>query len=368
MRLDLSSIDKVLFIVHLAIGDYTYMQRCFYKIKSVYPHLRIDLLIQDNRRTSDRSKWPILNNYILYEWLESETLFGKIYKTYSPELLESATQQAKTEEYPLVISLGDLRSQNYSLLAREIAQDKIAVGIDIETTIFHRAHKKALKQLDIRISDLTDKSKHISQKFAHWFTQIANVEFQQKDLFPVINIPQKWQLEMDKSILCWKENHPNAPTVFINIYAKGEERCWLPTQAIDLIQALQNNDYYKSALFILNTPPEASQELTNLISENSLKNTVTFCANNSFFELPALLLRCDLVITVDTSIMHLACISDTYLISLIRKKTKKDVRWTPLKAKDSVLIYTPKSNDSMSAISVSEVLSHIPHFSKNRYH
>lgn len=362
MHLDFSSIDKILFIVHLAIGDYTYMQRCFHKVKSIYPHLKIDLFIQDNRRTDDDSKWPTLENYILYEWLESSNLFRKVYKTYSPQLLISATENAKSEKYPLVISLGDLRSQNYSSLAKEIAQEHIAVGIDIETTIFHHKHKKSLKKLDKRIKDLTDKSKHISEKFAYWFSQIFGISFQQTDLFPVINIPNQWQLEINDSLAKWKEKAPKAPTVFINIYAKGDERCWSSTKAIELIQKLQKSTSYTDAIFILNSPPEASETLEELITSKSLKNTLTFCAKKSFFELPALLTQCDLIITVDTSIMHLACISNSYLISLIRKKAKQDVRWVPLKSKKSILIYTKNSSDPMSAITVDELISQIPSY------
>lgn len=359
MRTNIDSIPKALFIVHLAIGDYTYMQRCFEKLKATYPNLIIDLFIQDNRRTNDASKWQILNNYILYEWLESSNLFGVIYKTYSPELLASATLKAQQENYPLVVTLGDLRSQNYSALAKEIAQDNYAIGIDIETTIFHQRHKKDLKKLDGKILDLKDKRQHISQKFAYWFTQIANLKFAQQDLYPQINIPHQWQTLVDTQLINWKQDAPLAPTVFINIYAKGEERCWKPEQAIELILSLQKKDQYQNALFILNSPPEAADELNKFILKNNLTNTETFCASKSFFELPALLKRCNLVVTVDTSIMHLACISDTCLISLIRKKPKTDVRWTPLKAKNSAIVYTPSSKDPIPAISVKNVLDEI---------
>lgn len=356
MFINLHTTDKALFIVHLAIGDYTYMQRCFEKLKAVYPHLQIDLFIQDHRRTTDVSKWKHLDNYILYEWLESSQLFGKIYKTYSPQLLETAIKEAKAEHYPLVISLGDLRSQNYSALAKEIAQDQIAVGIDIETTIFHLNHRRDLNKLDIRITDLVDKSQHISQKFAHWFEQIADLQFQPEELYPEIAIPHKWQEKIDLQLQLWKPANLITPTVFINIYAKGEERCWKPEQALALIKKMQETSRYQDALYILNIPPEAESELKKLITEHQLENSHTFCANESFFELPALLKRCDLIITVDTSIMHLACISDAVLISLIRKKRPNDIRWTPLKAENSHIVYTPNNRDPMSAISVNSVL------------
>lgn len=359
MHTRVDSISKALFIVHLAIGDYTYMQRCFEKLKKNYPKLQIDLFIQDHRRTDDESKWPILENYILYEWLESSHLFGKIYKTYSPNLLESSISEAKKENYPLVITLGDLRSQNYSALAREIAQKNRAIGININTTIFHQKHKKDLKKLDARIHDLSDKSQHISQKFAYWFEQIARLEFSQQDLYPQIIIPEKWQSQIDEQLKEWKNKAPSAPSIFINIYAKGEERCWGTEQASKLIQTLQQQEKYQNALFILNSPPETANELDNIIKTQELHNTITFCAHASFFELPALLKRMDLVITVDTSIMHLSCISEAYLISLIRKKAKTDVRWTPLKSKKSTIIYTKNSSDSIKSITTNEILETI---------
>ena len=318
--------------------------------------LWIDLLIQDHRRTEDKEKWHILDNYILYEWLESSLLFGKIYKTYNSQLLSDAITDAKLENYSLVITLGDLRSQNYSALAREIAQDNIALGIDIRTTIFHRQHKKDLQKLDNKIIDNNDKSKHISQKFAYWFTQVFNLNFDQQDLYPTIDIPDYWQKNIDLRLKQWKQEYPTAPSIFINIYAKGNERCWSPEQAICLIQSLQSQPKYKNALFILNSPPEAFDQLNGIIHTQKLNNTISFGANESFFELPALLKKMNIIITVDTSIMHLACISDAYLISLIRKKSKKDIRWTPLKAINSTIIYTPNSNDPISAITPKDVL------------
>lgn len=358
MPTDMSSIDKVLFIVHLAIGDYTYMQRCFEKLKNVYPNLKISLFIQDNRRTEDSEKWAVLDNYILYEWLQSSKYFDNIYKTYSPQLLEKSSLQAQNENYPLVISLGDLRSQNYSALARKIAKNNIALGIDIRTSFFHFNHRKDLALLDGKILDLLDNTQHISNKFAYWFSQIANLKFSTQDLYPKINIPHNWQAQIDAQLQSWIQQ-TNYPVIFINIYAKGSERCWTSTQAIELIKDLKTNSRFIGATFILNRPPEASQILHKEIQNHHLKNTYTFCATNSFFELPALLKRCHLIITVDTSIMHLACISDAHLISLIRKKPKVDLKWLPLKEKESTIIYTQNSKDSISAIKVQRVMDAI---------
>lgn len=351
--------DKVLFIVHLAIGDFVYLQNCFHKLKNHYPNLKIDLFIQDVRITDDPDKWDSLKNYILYEWIQATGLFNKIHYGYSPQIHTDSIKSCKQEKYPFVISLGDLRSQNNSLLAREIAQDKLAIGINIKTHPFSFSAKKALRALDFRIRDLTDKSAHISQKFAYWFEQFADITFDQEDRYPFINIPKKWEALTDQ-FLRSHDWHPEKPLIFINIFAKGKERCWTLAEASLLIKQLQNEEAYSQALFILNALPEDIPSIQFHLEQEALQSTIVFSAQNSFFELPALLKKCDLIVTVDTSIMHLATFSSGRLVSLLRKNRKKpSPRWLPLKKNKSHIIYTKTLGAPISSISALDVFTEI---------
>lgn len=351
--------DKVLFIVHLAIGDFVYLQNCFKKLKDRYPDLKVDLFIQDVRMTDDADKWEGLKNYILYEWVQESALFNKIYYGYSPKTHAESMETCKQENYPFVISLGDLRSQNYSLLAKEIAQNNLALGINIKTHLFSFSAKKALQALDFRIRDLTDKSAHISQKFAYWFEQFADITFSQDDRYPFINIPPKWDKATDQMLLS-HDWHFEQPIVFINIFAKGEERCWSLSEASSLIKKLQQKEAYSQALFILNALPEDIPHINTHIQQESLRSTIVFSAQNSFFELPALLKKCDLIITVDTSIMHLATFSSARLVSLLRKNRKKpSPRWLPLKKEKSHIIYTKALGAPIASISALDVFAEI---------
>lgn len=350
--------QNALFIIHLAIGDFTYMQNCFLKLKEQYPSLNIDLFIQDIRMTSDESKWPHLQGYILLDWLKQTHIFRNIYHAYSPQAFETAINNLKKEKYDITVTLGDQKSQNYSAIAREIARDKIAIGVKIKTSLFSR-HRKSLKLLDILIDDNQDKAIHISQKFAHWFRQLGT-SIKDNDLFPKIDIPIEQQDLIDQILSNWLTTQNLTSIIFINIYAKGEERCWPENYALQLIKQLKILSKYKNALFILNCPPEKKNNLSNAISNENMDNIKTFCASNNFFELPALLKRCNLIITVDTSIMHLACVSNAPLISLIRKKKHaKDIRWNPLKSSDNFIISTDKKIDPISTISVKRVLAEL---------
>src|SRR5437870_1900057 len=60
---------KILFIAHLALGDFTYLQGCFRALARAYPHLKIHLWVDERRRTSRSSEWAHLKKYALYDWL-----------------------------------------------------------------------------------------------------------------------------------------------------------------------------------------------------------------------------------------------------------------------------------------------------------
>jgi heptosyltransferase-3 len=126
----LTKSNKILFITHLALGDYLYLQNFFLAFSKAYPHLKIDLWVDEVRRTEDQTKWPFLKKYALYDWVESCPFFHKVYRnTYSPSGYEASINEAQKEHYPIVISLATLRPNQYAHLARKISKNGFVVGI-----------------------------------------------------------------------------------------------------------------------------------------------------------------------------------------------------------------------------------------------
>jgi hypothetical protein len=75
---------KILFISHLAIGDFAYLQNYFLAFSRKYSHLKVDLWVDEVRRTWLFWRWPHLRKYALYDWVEQCPCFNKIYRrTYS---------------------------------------------------------------------------------------------------------------------------------------------------------------------------------------------------------------------------------------------------------------------------------------------
>ena len=56
----LAKADKILFVAHLALGDFTYMQNSFRAFAQAYPNIQMHLWIDELRRTPDKNQWEPL--------------------------------------------------------------------------------------------------------------------------------------------------------------------------------------------------------------------------------------------------------------------------------------------------------------------
>lgn len=76
--------DKILFICYLMIGDFFYLQNYFKKLTEIYPHLKIDIWIDEYKGRSYLVRWRKKRDNILYDWLASTPYLNKIYKNIGP--------------------------------------------------------------------------------------------------------------------------------------------------------------------------------------------------------------------------------------------------------------------------------------------
>ncbi|MHC5224882.1 GNAT family N-acetyltransferase [Ignatzschineria sp. LJL83] len=352
---------KILFIAHLAIGDFTYLQNAFKAFKEAYPHLKMDLFIEEVRCTNDPKKWPFLKKYSLYDWVETCDFFNKVYsENYSPALREASILEARLEAYPIVISIETLASLNGAGLAREIAgENGFAMGMDIRYKWYQLAQKRDLKKLDAVIDIVKPhqgKERHISDDYGYWFSQIAGVMMFKEDHYPFVNIPKKWEENAKAQLAKWGVK-PDQPVIFINHIAKNPRRSWKLDQVRELIELMQADPKWQNSFFIINGIPEIFPEIEALIATHHLQNTKPFSALDNFFQLPAMLKESDLIISVETAVMHLANAVHVSVIALMRIKT---LEWVPLNAELTTLIFTPKRAEVISDIPAKRVLENLP--------
>ena len=364
----LARADKILFIAHLALGDYTYLQNCFAAYAAAFPQVRIHLWVDEVRRTNDASKWEQLKKYALYDWVEACPFFDKVYRrTYSPDLLAASIKEAQDENYPLVVSLAVVRPHQYALLARAISPHGVAIGMGEQTGFFHTLfqphHRLALNRLDAVIPpyalDRHDPA-HISAIYADWFRQLCGLDIPAEKRFPFVDIPVEWLDHAARQLASWGVNQHEGKLVFLNPYAKTKKRCWPLERIAELVAAMRRQAAWHDAFFIINAAPPELVRVRQLIDAHGLTRSAAFSAEDSFFQLPALLSRCNLVISVETAVMHLANAVHVPVIALMRTKNPE---WAPIDRDNSMVITTTKRSSWVAEIPVAKVMQALDVFS-----
>jgi len=351
----LQKADKVLFVGHFAIGDYTYLQNCFRAFAQRYPHIKIDLFVDELRRTRCFWRWKHLKKYALYDWLEACPFINKIYRTYSPSTFKDATAQVKAAQYSVVISLAVLRPYGYALMARRMCPQAFIVGLRHRSRFFNVWRQYGYHQFDDSL--LLQKSQpgtHVSQHYAQWFKTLCGVDVE--DRFPFVQIPNKWIVFAKLRFLKWridKKTKNFGSVVFINPFAKAEKRCWPLENVAALIRAIKTQDIWNDVSFIVNVPPEHYAKTKKFFDIHSLTNVFLCCADYNFFQLPAIMSLCDLIISVETSTMHLANALHVPVLALMRSKNPE---WAPLDQENTVVVIANQRHDWVKDITVDEVL------------
>ena len=106
--------DKILFIAHLALGDFTYLQNGFRAFAAAYPHMQIHLWVDEVRRTSDA------------------TAMGKLAHLFAVRLgrtVRPVFQGVPQDLQPGAVRRVTARSQGGALSCRRVAGPRTATAI-----------------------------------------------------------------------------------------------------------------------------------------------------------------------------------------------------------------------------------------------
>lgn len=365
----LANAEKILFVAHLAIGDFLYWQSHLQAFHAAYPHIKIHFFVNELRRTWKWWKWPAMKKYALYDWLETCPFIEKVYsETYSLFALCRTIKRVRREKYPIIVSLASLRPHRYAVLTRMLGPRAFCVGLSNSSgwQRFNILRWLMYRQLDARCSvaqaNLAS-GYHITDLYAAWMQQIFGLQIYDKR--PVVKVPRDWQINAKLMLVKWGiagvENRLvyKHKTVFINIFAKDRKRCWPIAAALELIDLLKQQPSFANAYFIFNAMPGELGLMRKSLENYGASRVVLFSAKEHFFQLPAIVGQCDLVISVETAVMHIAAALKVPVVAIMRTKNPE---WVPWDRECSRVLMAAKRSDWVKDIAPARVLEEVKSF------
>ena len=361
----LRTATKILFIAHLALGDFTYLQSCFRAFARAFPHIELHLWVDERRRTSDASQWPHLQKYALYDWLAESTCFKKVYdQTYSPQSFQRSIDEAQRADYPIVVSLATLERHKYARLARQISPAGFVAGQKKRVRFYDIPKHLIYRQLDAFIpaySSTTHPGQHISEIYASWFHLLFGISMSTAARFPELTIPDQWMRYAHQQFEDWGFRRAgydgsahDKDVIFLNSFSKSPERNWPVERLIKLIGAMRRSGGWENAVFIINVVPEELARVKATFAGKDLTGVRFFSAEENFFQLPAVLSLCQLIISVETAVMHLANAVHVPVVALMRQKNPE---WTPIDMRNSTVITVAGRDDCIDQLTVADVMA-----------
>jgi ADP-heptose:LPS heptosyltransferase len=180
---------------------------------------------------------------------------------------------------------------------------------------------------------------------------------------PALDIPGRWLHWALAQFAHWdfaEQGLPNrAPVVFVNAWSKSPDRTWPLDRVVALVRAMRTRARWREASFVVNTVPEARADTERYLArlnDPALARVRLFSADEHFFQLPAVMALCSLVISVETAVMHLANAVQVPVIALMRRNHPE---WAPIDGANSTVVMVERMEDWVTAIGVEDVLEAI---------
>jgi ADP-heptose:LPS heptosyltransferase len=303
--IDYSKIEKIIILRIGKIGDIILSSFVFSILKKSNPKITIELI------TLKKNK----------DVLRSNPNISKIYFVNKNFLSLFKLLPLKLKKYDLVIDLNDNPSTTSAFLLKLInAREKLGFNFS-----------KQKKYLSV-IIDQPDKEKtHIIERYSH-LLRASGLNFSDELVKAELFLDSKIEEEIKNQFEEFKKNYR---LVGINISAGAEIRKYPSEKWIETIKIL--SDKYPRLKFIILLDLKDRADAEKIF--NSLnKNLFVFTKGNSFQHFAARIKKLDLLITPDTSAVHIASAFQIPVIALFPNVKWNFVSFAPYKTFNKIIL------------------------------
>lgn len=318
-KIDYSKLNKILIIRPCKIGDIVISSFVFSAIKKFNRNVFLELITLNKNR----------------EVLQFNPHLDRIYFINQNIFSFFQLLPLRKVNYDLIIDLNDNPSRTSDLILRAL-KSQIKLGFDF---------LEQRKFLDIAISQPSKDQTHLIERYAHLLRE-SGLEIDDEDIKPEIYLNP----ELDESIKHKVAEIKNTNKLIgINISAGAQIRKLPPEKWIAIVSELQKvNEHIR---FMLLYEPNDSDKA--LFIKSYLNNELFFdIEEKSFQGFACKIKNLDLLMTPDTSAVHIASALNVPMIALYPNVKWNFVSFAPYKTKSISLI---SSEENINAINKDEI-------------
>lgn len=313
-----SNIQKILLLRHDRLGDVLVSIPIFRALRQKLPNTQLDILLSSKNFATNSALKKYLDKFYCYD----KSLAGML------KLLK----QIRKERYDLVVDLLDNASVTSDLFLK-LSKSKNNVGIDKEN---RRNYHYVVPLLNKHVIHIVERISQLLLPFG--------IKPDAKDLTLEYDLSEE-EIRLGKERLGDKSNKIR---VGINLSGSSTSKYWGKQNNIEFIKHILEN--YRNCEVLVFSDKKLRSEAVEIASESKTRLAPLVA---SFNEFASMIRTCDILLTPDTSVVHLASAWRQPCIVLYSYKPNKiAMPWYPYQ---SNYIAITTEADSIDAIEINEV-------------
>ncbi|MEX2115502.1 MAG: glycosyltransferase family 9 protein [Bacteroidota bacterium] len=310
--------SKILFIRQDRIGDVLISTPLFASLKNRFPHVVLDVLLSTNNH------FVLANSRLVRKrWIYTKRLVSS-FKT---------LMGIRRERYDFVVDLMDNPSATSTVILL-LSGGKRTVGLKKENAY----------ACDIVVPLKSRKESHIVDRIAQLLT-VFGIDPIQEELRIQYDVSESSENEVKGFLKA--QGLDSSPLIGLNISAGSETRFWGIMNYRALLDAIRTE--HPGATVVVLSKPSDSARAKDIVNG---KEGVILAPETSFDGFAAWIKRVSLLVTPDTSAVHLAAAFNVPSVVLYVQSNPELRIWEPYKTPSESLISTV---DDLTTISVDQV-------------
>lgn len=321
--LDPSKINRILFLrTDGKIGDYIISSFIFREIKKYYSNIKIDIVSDKSlenllKLNENIDEYYTFNRKKIFEWRK----ISRILKKNNYDVLLDSTEGLKYKQVYLInrvnakVNVG-YNKDGYKIYNKNVKQNNTLKMIEI--------YKKMMKKVNI---------------------EIQNTNY---------DVPVSKDSERNvKKFL--DENNTNEKIIALNFFGASKGRKINEEIALIIIKKL--NEMYKNYKIIILDSPNDRETIYNILKKTDNKNILFFEESKTVLDSISIIKRSDLVVSLDTAILHIAEGLNKKIIAFYGPKLNKN-KWRIREEGNILIDYTESGINSVDFEKVFDKLNY----------